>query len=67
MEYEYVPIAIQITPQLVGKTGTETWLDLTKLKEKIINIEYQGWYNFILNKKYVGMQYMQLKHSLYTK
>lgn len=67
MEYEYVPIAIQITPQLVGKTGTETWLDLTKLKEKIINIENQGWYNFILNKKYVGMQYMQLKHSLYTK
>lgn len=59
---EYVPIAIQLTPQLVGKVGFSIWIDLIKMREKTPSIEHQEWYEFIKNRNYNGIQYMQLKY-----
>jgi len=62
-EIEYVPIAIQLTPQLVSRMGSNIWIDLSKLRRKKPSIENHEWYDFIKNRNYNGIQYMQLKNT----
>lgn len=63
--YKFVPIAIQLTPQLVSRMQDDVWLDLNKMQGKTPNIVNEAWYTFIFERRYEGSQYMQLKTAQY--
>lgn len=66
-KFEYVPIAIELTPQLVSIMEFSIWIDLIKMRDKLTIIENQEWYDFIKRRNYNGIQYMQLKNTTNTR
>lgn len=59
-QYEYKPIAVLLSPQLVGKVDFEIWCDLSRLNEKSPDISELDWFRFITSKEFTGVQFMQL-------
>lgn len=62
--FEFSPVGIFLAPQVGNNSNYEIWIDFERLKSNIPNPEKYDWYNFILNKQYSGVQYMQTERKV---